>query len=464
MTKAVLVELTGECSKPGAIARSGIYENIGIRYLASYAESKGIPSIVIEQRDKPEDRVQEEVESHNPDFVGFTVMAYNYEQSRQMALRLKRKKDITAIFGGPHASGYPKIVLDEGVDYAVVGEGEETFVELVNVLRQGGKTEEVRGIATKKTLTPRRERIANLDSLPFPKREGIEGNKIIVAGYPAPRDVKSPAVMIYSRGCFGNCSFCQSPQMWGREVYWRSPKGVVEEMRDLQRKYGTNFIGFFDINFNANRKKTHELCNELKKADLGIGWLAECRVSDMDEDLLIAMHEAGCSRVQYGLEAVTNSRLREVHKGLTIGQQKSVLELTDKQGIITRGYLMVGWPNETEEDYKELAQALGNLPIDSIRVSFTTPFIGTRIHEQYKREGLISVHDLSRYTSEYPILKAQISPERQIELRNQVIKEHYESSEYRQRIAQKIKRFPELKDGFEDYFNFLRTKNINVNL
>ena len=138
----------------------------------------------------------EEILSYNPDVVGFTALTYNFNYSKQIARKIKEKskKDVITIFGGYHISALPEEVKDDAIDFGVIGEGEITALELINTINKNLDLKNVTGICyfdkRKKQviITRPRERIKNLDELPWPKREAkfIEGAHTTQIGYPTP--------------------------------------------------------------------------------------------------------------------------------------------------------------------------------------------------------------------------------------------------------------------------------------
>lgn len=167
---------------------------------------------------------------------------------------------------------------------------------------------EIKGIAFlnkgEVIVNPRRERIRDLNTLPYPFRtEEIFKQKSNYLAYPPIKERKT-GFMEYSRGCTFNCHFCASPQVLGRMIVYRKPETVIRQLKYLKEKFNINYVFFTDLNMTLNPKKVMELTNNLIKEDLGIYWSFMSGFRNMNQNLLKKLKEANCVKITWGIENI----------------------------------------------------------------------------------------------------------------------------------------------------------------
>lgn len=250
----------------------------------------------------------------------------------------------TIILGGPGPSGVARAIISSlpWVDVVGRGEGEETIVELVRALKDGGDLTSVQGITyrcgSEIHHNAARPRIRNLDEIPLPAYE-----KVNLADYEA-------VSIISGRGCPFRCAFCDVGPLWGNRTSFRSIDGVIEEMELLKNRYGQKTIHIADDTFDLRRDRTEKLCGRIE--GLGINWSCCARVDLIDEALLERMAKAGCSAIFLGIESGSDAVLKKINKGFTIKEATQRVELSTKyiKKVITS--FIWGFPFETMDDFK----------------------------------------------------------------------------------------------------------------
>jgi radical SAM superfamily enzyme YgiQ (UPF0313 family) len=468
--KIALIELNEGLWKPGTFLRHSSVEPLAIEYVGAVANAEGFEVKIIQQQYRSNQEVLQEIVDFSSQLVGFSVMTYNYPASLALSKEIKHHNPgILTIFGGYHPSFCPEVVKDDAIDFVIIGEGEETFRELLktfNSPEEGFK--KIKGLAfynSKLHINEHRERIKDLDSLPNPIRDIniLKECKISGLNYPPLSKQRCVAQVLYSRGCPHNCIFCCSPFLYGSKVYFRNPEKVVDEMQEIKEKFGTNYFYFADLSFNLNKKKVIALCQEIKKRKLNTKWFCMCRVDNIDEELLKNMKEAGCSRIGFGIDALDEKTLNKVKPGQKITMEKTqkALKLTNDMGIIVRTFIIIGYPWETRQDHEKAKEILKTLAIDEIRIGLLTPLPGSKIYEEFKKQNLILTEDLFRYTTdEYIIKHPEFTPEEMSESRDRIFREFYQSKEYEKRRKEKIGRFSHLKQSYDEFYEFLHEKGV----
>jgi len=333
------------------------------------------------------------LKGEKPDIVGFSCFTRDYPEVMRLSGLIKEQLGCRIVVGNVHASLYPEDFIFSGspVDFAVVGEGEITFSELLAKI--GGK-ENPCGIAGVASLDPagkmavgaRRPLISDLSVLPQ-----IDYRLVPVEPYfkPANRIIRGAAlrtaVVYASRGCPSACEFCAANTVWqcntGPSVRFRPVEDVIAEIRNLKSKYGIQGIMFGDDSFVIKRERVLQFCDELEKLD--IFWSVQGRVTQVDEEMVSAMKKSGCVMLCFGVESGSDTVLKRINKGITVEQIRRAFSICKKAGVRCLADIMCNHPGETEEDVKLTAELLREIAPAELSQAAMTPYPGTKIYEKY---------------------------------------------------------------------------------
>ena len=464
--KVVLVDIDIDRWQPELFVKGSVLEPYAIECLGAFLKKENIDVVLLEFDRGSAEEIAQTILLYTPDIVGFSVLSKSYNISRKVAQEIKKQAPHTLIvFGGYHPSGMPGIVENEEIDIVVIGEGERPLLHIVRAFEQKKTYEKINGIAYWQNglkINPPGTRIENLDELPWPIRvkKWLEKSKVALPIYPPEAGKGNVAQITYSRGCIYSCAFCCSPRLWQKRVFWRSAKEVIKEAIYLKNNYGINLLYFTDLSFNTDLKKVYELCEEFIKQKVGIYWTVDCRfLSNISSDFFEKMAKAGCTRIAWGLESVSETTLSRIKKHQTISLAKQILEMSNQVGILNRVFIIIGFPWETKEYLNSLPEILKELPIDSLRISFLTPFPGTPLWQKFK--NYIIIEDFDRFTTDEPVFSLKhITKEELIEIRQMIFKKFYKTSEYEKHWRTKVSKFPHLKRSFDEYFEFLHKHGI----
>jgi len=377
----------------GNLAESGsVQQPLGLAYISSYLKAHGHSVQLLDASGLRYgfDRIVAELKAFSPDIVGISATTPGYLRAARLASQVKSELRLPVVLGGSHVTSLPfETMADESFDYAVMGEGEVTSLELVETLEAGGSLSEVRGLAYREggsiRVTGRREYIADLDSIPFPDRESLPP---LSSYHPSPSSYRRLPLgtMVTSRGCPHHCIFCDRA-VFGNLYRARSARSVVDEMEVLVQRHGAREVRFWDDTFNLLPKRVFEICREIQERRLDIEWSCVARVSNMTDDLLNAMRKAGCWQVDYGIETGNPSILKGINKGITLELVRRAVFLSRKNGIRVRGFFMLGLPGETEETMRQTIDFAKDLPLDVAVFHITTPLPGTELFEKARASG-----------------------------------------------------------------------------
>ncbi len=320
------------------------------------------------------DEVRNQIKEFNPDLVGFSCLSSEAEEMAKVSKIVKEiNPNCLTILGGPHASVFYDHALEKAnIDIAVIGEGEKTFPELLKKLMADESLNQVKGIAFKKDgeilLTPPREPIEDLDSIPFPAWDLIDFKRYSKETSMNIYCHSTPwAVIFTSRGCPFHCAYCHN--IFGKRTRFRSPENVIAEIELLTQKYGVKEIQIVDDIFNLDLARAKRVCDLIveRGIKIKIAFPNGLRGDMMDKEFVQKLKRAGCYSITYAVETASLRLQKLIHKNLDLEKLKQVIEWTFKAGIIPRGFFMLGFPDETREEMEK-----------TINYALTTNFLSAR--------------------------------------------------------------------------------------
>lgn len=339
--------------------------HLGIGHLASSLR-KAMPVEVAFARE----HIDTWLKDFQPDVVGISSSSEVYGIAKRIA-RTVKQAGIPVIIGGRHISALPQ-TMTEDMDVAVLGEGEETFTELLKDYAESKTWHGVDGVAFQGLcMTPERKLIPDLDSLPFPARDILPINKW--------------TSMMTSRGCPFSCRYCGAG-FWGKPRF-HSAAYVVEEMRHLQRQ-GVTRITFEDDLFVANFKRLVEIA-ELKR-DLKMSFVCNVRSNLVTDYLCRLLRELGVDTVGIGIESGCQQTLDYLKGHVTVEQHVQAITLLRKHKIKPHPSFIIGSPHETAEQIEETIRFIKDNDIQEFEPFVLTPFPGTPVWDYAKARGLVS--------------------------------------------------------------------------
>ncbi len=369
----------------------GFYQPLGLQYLSSACRDKDYETMIIDC--DPEELNYEQainkIKLYGPQVIGITCMTFNLFEAVIFLKKLRLSfPNIPVVVGGPHASIFPEETLRiPSVDVVVVGEGEEIFPEIIHRLTNNIPLNGLKGVSYKKEnklyFNSEIAVIQDLSSLSFPDRTSLSIDNYFTPISPSGKS----AIMMTSRGCPYNCTYCDRPAM-GKKFRARSPQSVITEIKDCL-KIGVEDIMFFDDTFTVDRSRVIEICKLINKEKLKFRWSARARVNTIDEDLLLAMKKAGCCRISYGIESGNIQTLKILKKGISLDQAKKAVEITKKVGIEVLADFILGCPNENRQDVLNTINFAVSLNPDYAQFTILSLYPGTEIYQMALEQKII---------------------------------------------------------------------------
>jgi radical SAM superfamily enzyme YgiQ (UPF0313 family) len=330
-------------------------------------------------------RIESELETFRPDLVAISSVTQNYGTAIRQA-RLAKTACLPVVVGGMHISSLPESITD-AMDVACIGEGERTFLELVQLCLETGalpqrRLHDIRGVAFRSNgklcVTGQRPLVAALDDLPHPDRSLI--------GY-------SDREYIYSaRGCAYRCVFCACTRHWKRVRYASAPY-VLEEIRELA-DHGVRTIRLNDDNFVANKPRLAEISRLVVQAGIHRKVRFSCwaRANDITAEVIQDLKAMNVVAVVLGLESGNDAVLHYLKGNVTVDDNRRAIELLKDAHIQTSGDFIIGSPEETDQEIAQTYEFIRNSRLDFVTVNVFSPLPGTPVWTLAEGRGLVSAN------------------------------------------------------------------------
>ncbi len=355
--------------------------HVGVSYLASYIRQKGHEPEIVDLRVEPHtlDELKKRILDAHPDFVGVTSVSFEYKKTYDLINAIS-SWGVPVIYGGPHVSTVRQDVFNGCRPYAAVcGEGEQKLCDILD----RKPLNSIQGIIFldeqgSVVVTPPRESIADLDSIPFPaydlsKRDLYAEKKI---------------PLTTSRDCPHSCTYCGVKLVMGRGFRKRSPENVLAEI-ELWYSRGYRLFGINDDTFTTDIDRAAKICSLIIEKKLDITWELRTgiRVDRINEDLLRLMKQAGCHFLAYGIESIDDTVLKNVKKGITYAQIEKAVTLAEKVGIPFSGFFMIGLPGDKYENFLKLHNFARTHAFNEVRFYNLMPYPNTEVFQWMREHG-----------------------------------------------------------------------------
>jgi len=371
--------------------------------------------VMIGQSDQ---KIANAISDFSPDIVAISVLFSNLLESAHNIAKIVKKvnKNIIVILGGNHISsavsdykiskidknsGLPNVIKDledENFDLAMTGEGEFSFLELVNKIINDEDIMKVPGLVKKigqeKYIINHSTRIHNLNILPRPARHLVDMEAYFKIGafHSAKSRSKRVLSVMCSRGCPEKCTFCSTPQMWGNNTRWRTTEHIMEEIGNDVRDFKIGEIQFDDDTITVNKKNLYSLCAELEK--VGLPWCTPngTKVNyhfNKQEEMYKVMADSGCYQITLACESGVQRVLDKIiNKRLPLETIYPSIENAKKAGMLVHTFWIIGYPGETFEEMQQTIDFAMNSGADSFSFAILSPLPGTPIYRKVIKENL----------------------------------------------------------------------------
>ncbi|MFH1162109.1 MAG: radical SAM protein [Candidatus Jorgensenbacteria bacterium] len=345
------------------------------------------------------------VSDFQPSVVGISCLFSGQfpDVQRYASVIKEAAPEVPIVIGGLHPTIYASEILAHCpyVDFVVLGEGEDTVVQFVDVLQGAGNFGDIDGFAYRSNgrvvVHEKKKFIADLDAVPFPAYDAVDlrDYHVDTSRWSNPKHLSFHASIpiVSSRSCPLRCNFCSMFLVMGSRWRSRSPANVVDEIQVLYEKYGQRYFAFMDDNLTLSRKHILEVCNLISMRGLDIQFDTPNGIATntMDEEVLNAMVGAGLIRLSIAIESGSEFiRNKVMRKGLSNRKIYEVAALTKRyRDLYVRAFFVIGMPEETPETLRETEEMIRVIDVDEPHVVNIVPFPGTAVFDQALRDDLL---------------------------------------------------------------------------
>jgi len=335
--------------------------SMALLILGTLAESEG-HEVELLHLDIDHVDIAKEIRGFAPAVVGITVNAFQVKSAKHIIEVIRRiSPSIKIVVGGPH------VAFEEwSADLVAIGEGENLWLELLGAKR----------------------RISSIDDVPMLNYGLVDVNRF--RGHP-PQWITPAMVVMTSRGCSFQCTFCNTPVFWGKKVRYRTPELVVDEIEHLCDEWGIREVTFQDDTFNLNHAWATEVLERLifKGLHERATFRITSRVSEklVTKEFLNLARNAGVHQIFYGVESGSQYMLDRMKKGITVAEIKRAVQMTKEAGIAVYCSFVVGLPGESVETLTETKKLIEEIQPDSYNWAFACPLPGTEFEKEVTAAG-----------------------------------------------------------------------------
>ena len=413
---------------PIVVSQSGLSAGLlcpplGIAYLAAAVREQGYSTAIVDPvGEAPNEvhaipgrgavyygwRIDKIVEAIPADskYIGVSCMfSQEWPVSKQLLTAIRERfPHSILIIGGEHITAAPEVSLRDcrAVDQAVLGEGEETLIDLIDALEQGRDPASVPGIAFLRhgqtVRTPHRERVRSIDQIPRPAWDLAPVENYLSEGLSFGVSTGRTMPILATRGCPYQCTFCSNPVMWTTRWYARSPKDVADEIQSYVTRYQADNFDFYDLTAIIKKDWIKEFCQELIDRNLNITWQlpAGTRSEAIDAEVALLLARSGHRNLVYAPETGSEAMLKDIKKKVHLGRMAESMKGAIQSGISIKLNMIMGFPQETRNDIFKTLRFLAWmawLGVDDVTVTTFVPYPGSALFDGLRQSGRIAKLD-----------------------------------------------------------------------
>src|SRR5262245_16860790 len=338
------------------------------------------------------DHFRAQLSTFRPDVVGLSAITFEGRVMLDMAATVRTAlPGVPVVAGGPHPTAYPeRTARHPAIDYVVLGEGEQTAIELLAALARGERApRDVPGLVFEDASgelvwTGAREAIDDVDALPFPAWDlldlGFYARRRSMSGMG-----KRPYMSVFtSRGCPFKCTYCHEVQ--GKRFRARSAGNVLRELTTLRDRFGIRSFEIVDDIFNFNKGRTIEILDRIIASDLDamLHFPNALRTDLLDQDQILRLKRAGTYSLCVAVETTSERLQRLSKKYLKVDKVSENIGHAVSAGLYVRGFFMLGFPTETYEEARGTVDFAVRSRLHEAFFNIVTPFAGTTLFEVYQ--------------------------------------------------------------------------------
>ncbi|MFK7933262.1 MAG: radical SAM protein [Saprospiraceae bacterium] len=365
------------------------YPPLGMLYISAWLEQAGMDNDVFDTTFSTKKELNEYLLQSQPSIIAIytnLMTKLNVIEIVKFIRSTPALSESVVVLGGPDIRYNVKDYLATGANIAVIGEGEQTMLEIAQTVEKGNRTEfgHITGLAYYSAdgeliQTAERSRIRPVDDLPYPNRKKIDIQQYLDTW----KKYHGESAMTVStqRGCPYTCKWC-STAVYGQSYRRRSAKLVVEELKYLQDTYNPDSIWFVDDVFTVSHKWLKEFRDEMLRQQVTVPFECITRADRMNEEVIQVIKEAGAFRLWIGSESGSQKIVDAMDRRVDVHHVRAMIRQTRAAGMQAGTFIMLGYPGETEADIKETVKHLKEANPDQFTITVAYPIKGTSLYNE----------------------------------------------------------------------------------
>lgn len=333
------------------------------------------------------------ISTFNPEIIAFCATSPQFKYVERILNEITIDNGVFTICGGPHVSCVPECLEElPRLDAICRGEGEYPLLELADALEHGADITGIRNLWLRQNgeiyKNPSRPFIQDLDSLPFADREIFDYQSIVDSDF-------DTAFFMFARGCPFNCTYCANHvlRQIAEEKYTRlrTVDSAIKEIEEVVDKYRVKAIFVCNEVFGLDKSWAFEFCQKYKESRIGLPFDVNTRVETITEELCYKLKDAGCRRLNMGIES-GNPYIRNqvLNRKMTNQQIIEAFRMAKKVGLKTKSFNIVGFPHETQEHFQDTIRINQVIKPDTVILAIFDPYPGTSLYNECKKNNFFS--------------------------------------------------------------------------
>lgn len=344
------------------------------------------------------------------DVIGVSCMfSQDWPYARRLLTAIRhRLPHAMIVAGGEHVTALAEESLRdcEALDVIVLGEGEETLVDLATHPRDKAAWRDIHGLAYlhdgQFIQTHPRARIREVDEMPWPAWDLFPMEVYLSSDNMYGVNRGRTIGVLATRGCPYQCTFCSNPKMYGKAWEAREPELVLDEIEHLIKTYNVQNIDFYDLTMVLKKQWILEFCAAIERRGMRFTWQlpSGTRSEIVDDEVAAALYRTGCTNLCFAPESGSKDTLVKIKKKVDLKKMMRAIRAARRQGIHVKCNIIIGFPHETR---RHILASLGFCwrlavaGVDAAETMVFSPYPGTELFEQLRKEGLIDTLDDNYY-------------------------------------------------------------------
>lgn len=371
-------------------------------------------------------KLESELKEFKPDFIGISV---HYSGRFPGAIKVSKffkqiYQNCPIVLGGIHPTIFAGEILNDfpSVDYVIIGEGEKSFLKLINAHNNNSEVERLDGVAYRRNnrviVNKKKEFIQDIDSILPPAYElvNLEDYYYDTSAWNNPKGlpINCQIQLITSRSCPFQCPYCSMFLVHGKKYRYRSPENVVDEIEYVYKKYNHRYFSFQDDNLTFSKGRTILIFEEILRRNLNIQFDTPngLHINTLDKEALDLLVRAGLVKISLAIESGSDY-IRNVVIGKNLKRDK-IYEvfnlLKNYDNLLVNVFFVIGFPEETHKTLSETYSMIKKLQLKKATIHFAVPYPGTKLFEKCVENNLFVIpldelHSKSLSDFEVPVIK-----------------------------------------------------------